>query len=150
MFNHFNESLNSFILNGSVYRVNTDCLSFTETKTIDVRMSYLFSSWNLNQARRYGIFEYFYIDSQGRKPGKTKCIVPLLYLDVIKQHCKISQGHKLVKKKSIVPLSTIKTDTYNVLNPFPHTNTCWHLFSRWLFENIVAKGGITQNEQFVI
>ena len=34
-------------------------------------------------------------------------------------------------------------------NPFPHTNASWRLCSRRIFENIVTKEEIAQNEQFL-
>ena len=37
----------------------------------------------------------------------------------------------------------------NLINPFPHIDTFWRLCSRQLFENIVTKEEIAQNEQFL-
>ena len=42
---------------------------------------------------------------------------------------------------------TLKTSG---LNPFPHIDAFWHLCSRRLFENIVTKEEIAQNEQFLL
>ena len=36
------------------------------------------------------------------------------------------------------------------INPFPHIDTFWRLCSRQLFENIVTKEEIAQNEQFLL
>ena len=38
---------------------------------------------------------------------------------------------------------------YSVFNTFPHINAFWRLCSRRLFENILTKEEIVQNEQFL-
>ena len=39
---------------------------------------------------------------------------------------------------------------YTSINPFPHIDTFWRLRSRQLFENMVTKEEIAQNEQFLL
>ena len=45
-------------------------------------------------------------------------------------------------------MSLILIKDYRLLNPFPHLNAFWRLCSRQLFENILTKEEIAQNEQF--
>ena len=40
-------------------------------------------------------------------------------------------------------------DTWHDFNPFPHIDAFWRLCSKRLFENIMTKGEIAQNEQFL-
>ena len=49
----------------------------------------------------------------------------------------------------------VKGLTYSIsscllINPFPHINAFWRLWSRQLFENIVTKEEIAQNVQFLL
>ena len=39
---------------------------------------------------------------------------------------------------------------FKLINPFPHIEAFWRLCSRQLFENIVTKEEIAQNEQFLL
>ena len=49
---------------------------------------------------------------------------------------------------------TLKTSRRNIwnssINPFPHIDAFWRLCRRRLFENIVTKEEIAQNEQFLL
>ena len=64
----------------------------------------------------------------------------------------LMQPHVYNKNKLLCTKVSIRLllSCYIIVNPFPHKDAFWCLCSRRLFENIVTKEEIAQNEQFLL
>ena len=95
----------------------------------------------------YHIWKFSLI-TQCSKCNSDSCVHTLIVcFDLSKSRRPITCSWNIYKKTHSIYMSR---EYFSYINPFPHIDTFWRLCSRRLFENIVTKEEIAQNEQFLL